>query len=180
MLAGCAFSMILVILHRMFCKYNAEVDVSQSQDPQELQRDIKKKSDIFFLRLSNINKFHIINKQVISWLSSLGHQVINPEDPDVQEQVAVNPEDWFFHILDNPETKIVVVESEVRVERDSLDSFKLFCLSQITARLAHNYNRLAVIQYQQLQPARLLPSLVPHTRLVLPLHCRELRGWLAK
>ena len=182
LLVGCAFSLILAILHRhrVCCKYNAEVDIAQSEGPQPLQRDIRMKSDIFFLCLSSNNKFHLLNEQVISWLSILGHKVIQLEDPVVQEQVTVNPEDWFFNILDNPGTKIIVVESEPIVSCDSLDSFKLFCLSQITARLAHNYNRLAVIQYQQIEPARLLPSLVPHTRLVLPLHCQELRSWLAE
>ena len=164
----------------MCCKADAEVDAAESEGSQQLQRDIKKKSEIFVLCLSNHNKFHLINEKVTSWLRRLGHNVFQLEDPFVQEQVAVNPEDWFLKILDNHETKILVVESEVRAPCDSLDSCKLFCLGQITARLAHNYNRLAVIQYQQLQPARLLSSLVPRTRLVLPLHCQDLRVWLAE
>ena len=169
--------MIMIILHRICCKGYAEVDVEHLEDPHKLQKDSKKKSEIFFLCLGNNNKIHLMNEQVISWLGSLGHHVIQLADPVVQEEVAVNPEDWFFDILNNPKTKFVVVENEVRVPSDSLDSFKLFYVGQITTRLAHNYNRLAVIQYLQLQPARLLLSIVAHTRLVLQLLWQDLRFW---
>jgi len=57
---------------------------------------------------------------------------------------------------------------------------RTFSLRHITARMATNYRRLAVIQYRLDRSSLSLLGLVPHTRHLLPDHLPELQAWLAE
>ena len=106
----------------------------------------------------------------------------------------IQPETWIADKLEDPNTKVVLVNSEManeslktysesenitNIPKDSMDALRVFSLRHIHQRLATNYRRLAVIQYRQDQVLSLL-SLVPHTRHILPDHLPELQAWLAE
>ena len=108
----------------------------------------------------------------------------------VQEDLMASPETWITEKLEDPNTKVVVVNSDLAnaclepretesLSRNNMTPLRVFCLRQIQQRLATNYRRLAILQYRQ-EVTSCLPSLVPHTRHVLPDHLAELQAWLAE
>ena len=145
--------------------------------------------DVFFLYFCDSSEFVTVNKLVVRWISGLGHRVIDLSDEMLQEELISSPETWISDRLEDPNTKVVLVNSDspneclsVDVEensvpcdmKDNMDALRVFSLRHIHQRLATNYRRLAIIQYRQKQ-AKSLVSLVPHTRHILPDHLPELQ-----
>ena len=106
-----------------------------------------------------------------------------------------SPECWVLEKLENPNIKVIVVESEtvagcLKAEPDAtvctrtagIDGLRLISLRHIQARLASNYQRLSVVQYasgpRRAEGTGQVPTLVPHTRYSLPEHLAELQAWL--
>ena len=75
--------------------------------------------DIFFLYWDESPDFGEINRLVVRWLVGLGHKVFDLADEMLQEEMTASPECWVLEKLENPNIKVIVVESETKV-------FKLF------------------------------------------------------
>ena len=116
--------------------------------------------DIFFLYWDESPDFGEINRLVVRWLVGLGHKVFDLADEMLQEEMTASPECWVLEKLENPNIKVIVVESEtvagcLKAEPDAsvctrsagIDGLRLISLRHIQARLASNYQRLSVLQY---------------------------------
>ena len=144
--------------------------------------------DVFFLYFCDSEKFVTVNKLAARWLTGLGHRVMDLSDEMLQEELIAGPETWIVDKLEDPSIKVVLVNSDLANKnmsteckgglQDNMHTLRLFSLRHIQQRLATNYRRLAVIQYRQ--DLRTLPSLVPHTRYILPNHMSELQAWLTR
>jgi len=184
----------LVLIHRILCRREPP-PVDKSVSDRLLQpTTVSHYPDVFFLYFCDSSEFVTVNKLVVRWISGLGHRVIDLSDEMLQEELISSPETWISDRLEDPNTKVVLVNSDspneclsVDVEensvpcdmKDNMDALRVFSLRHIHQRLATNYRRLAIIQYRQDQ-AKSLVSLVPHTRHILPDHLPELQAWLAE
>lgn len=146
--------------------------------------------DIFFLYWGDSSDFIEVNRLVVRWLVGLGHRVLDLSDEGLQEELVSSPELWITDKLEDPNTKVIVVESETVNEclrggeaalpiKSGIDELRVLSLRQIEARLSCNYRRLSVVQYRSSLRGP-VSSLVPHTRYILPEHLAELQAWLAE
>ena len=145
--------------------------------------------DLFFLYWGDSADFMEVNRLVVRWLTGLGHRVIDLEDELLQEELVSSPESWLVEKLEDNNTKVIVVESEIVNEclknnpdieiKGGIDHLKVLSLKHIEARLSSNYRRLSVVQYKSGLGGP-VSSLVPHTRYTLPDHLAELQAWLVE
>ena len=68
--------------------------------------------DIFFLYWGDSSDFIEVNRLVVRWLVGLGHRVLDLSDEGLQEELVSSPELWITDKLEDPNTKVIVVESE--------------------------------------------------------------------
>jgi len=179
----------LVLVHRLACRRKAHPPIPPHERGLLLSPPTPQYPDVFFLYFCDSEEFINVNKLVVRWLNGLGHRVLDLTDEVLQEELISNPETWITEKLENPNTKVVVVNSDLAncciksteefIQKDEMNALRIFSLKHIHMRLATNYRRLAVIQYRLDQSSSLL-SLVPHTRHLLPDHLPELQAWLAE
>ena len=182
----------LVLLHRLACRRTQDQYEKTGTDRLLHQFPAPQCPNVFFLYFTDSDEFLAVNRLVVRWLNDLGHRVIDLADDVIQEELISSPESWITDKLEDPNTKVVVVnsrlandclassESDVRgLNRDNMTALRVFSLKHIQARLATNYRRLAIIQYK-LTVSSCLSCLVPHTRHLLPDHLPELQAWLAE
>ena len=194
MAAALVFAIGLVLIHRIACKKKPVAWDKTVNDRLLAPVAPPQYPDVFFLYFCDSSEFVSVNKLVGQWLNGLGHRVFDVSDELLQEELVIQPETWIADKLEDPNTKVVLVNSDManeclktysesenitNIPKDSMDALRLFSLRHIHQRLATNYRRLAVIQYRQDQVLSLL-SLVPHTRHILPDHLPELQAWLAE
>ena len=188
----------LVLVHRVACRRREAGGRGHTADKTVSDRLLAAVPaphcpDVFFLYFSDSAEFVTVNKLVVRWLTGLGHRVIDLSDELLQEELISTPETWIVDKLEDPATKVVLVSSDLADEclassaavtsavpgqREAVDLLRVFSLRHIHQRLATNYRRLAVLQYRRGEAAG--PSLVPHTRHLLPDHLPELQAWLAE
>ena len=186
--AALILTLAILLLHRVVCRRRSS-DLAKTSSDRLLQPfPSPQYPPVFFLYFTDSQEFVAVNKLVGRWLTDLGHRVIDLEDEMIQEDLMASPETWITEKLEDPNTKVVVVNSDLAnaclepresLSRNNMTPLRVFCLTQIQQRLATNYRRLAILQYRQ-EVTSCLPSLVPHTRHFLPDHLAELQAWLAE
>ena len=161
-----------------FCRYGSQKRPLSSEE-SALQRHLLQTTplhpDIFFLYWEESPDFAEINRLVVRWLVGLGHRVLDLADEVLQEEIMAAPECWVLDKLENPNVKVIVVESEtvakclqatpdatVCTRTAGIDGLRLISLRHIQARLAANYQRLSVIQYACSSRASRRPQLNRH------------------
>lgn len=179
----------LVLVHRLACRRKAHPQDLSGTDRLLLSPPAPQYPDVFFLYFCDSEEFITVNKLVVRWLNGLGHRVMDLSDDLLQEELVSSPETWITEKLEDPNTKVVIVNSDLAnnclknsdeiIQKDDMNDLRIFSLKHIHMRLATNYRRLAVIQYRLDKSSSLL-SLVPHTRHLLPDHLPELQAWLAE
>ena len=186
----------LVLVHRVACRRKSLTYDKAVSDRLLQPIPSSQYPEVFFLYFCDSEEFVTVNKLVVRWLTGLGHRVIDLSDDMLQEELISSPETWIVDKLEDQNIKVVLVNSELANEylklsnednsqdteclnKDNMNSLRLFSLNHIHQRLATNYRRLAVIQYRKDQPLA-VASLVPHTRHILPDHLPELQAWLAE
>ena len=184
----------LVLIHRIACRQKQLPHDQAVTDRLLAPVAPQQHPDVFFLYFCDSKELVTVNKLVVRWLTDLGHRVIDLSDEMLQEELISTPETWISDKLEDPNTKVVLVNSDMANQcisldaeqditqcdmKDNMDALRVFSLRHIHQRLATNYRRLAVIQYRADQVRSLL-SLVPHTRHILPDHLPELQAWLAE
>ena len=190
--AALILAVSLVLLHRLACRRPQTHLDKTAADRLLRQFPAPQYPDVFFLYFTDSKEFLAVNRLVVRWLNDLGHRVIDLSDEVIQEELISSPESWITDKLEDPNTKVVVVNSNLAnhslaytqteplgVETDNVSPLRVFSLRHIQQRLATNYRRLAIVQYR-LAEAACLPCLVPHTRHLLPDHLAELQAWLAE
>ena len=190
LIAALILTLVIVLLHRVVCR-RRPVDLDKSCSDRLLQHfPLPQYPPVFFLYFTDSQEFVAVNKLVVRWLTDLGHRVIDLEDEMIQEDLMSSPELWITEKLEDPNTKVVVVNSDLAnsclemaqtesLSKNNMNPMRVFSLRQIQQRLATNYRRLAILQYRQ-EVSPCLASLVPHTRHFLPDHLVELQAWLAE
>jgi len=179
----------LVLVHRLACRRKSHPQDLSGTDRLLLSPPAPQYPDVFFLYFCDSEEFIAVNKLVVRWLNGLGHRVLDLSDDLLQEELVSSPESWITEKLEDPNTKVVIVNSDLAnscikdseefIQKDDMNALRIFSLKHIHMRLATNYRRLAVIQYRLDKSSSLL-SLVPHTRHLLPDHLPELQAWLAE
>jgi len=181
----------LILVHRLACRRKPTGHPQQlsATDRLLLTPPAPQYPDVFFLYFCDSEEFVTVNKLVVRWLNGLGHRVFDLSDDLLQEELVTSPETWITDKLEDSNTKVVVVtsdlassclrNSEENLPKHDMNELRMFALRHIHMRLAMNYRRLAVIQYR-LDKSYSLLSLVPHTRHLLPDHLPELQAWLAE
>jgi len=179
----------LVLVHRLACRRKSHPQDLSGTDRLLLAPPAPQYPDVFFLYFCDSEEFIAVNKLVVRWLNGLGHRVMDLSDDLLQEELVSSPESWITEKLEDPNTKVVIVDSDLAntciktseecVQKEDMNALRIFSLKHIHMRLATNYRRLAVIQYRLDKSSSLL-SLVPHTRHLLPDHLPELQAWLAE
>lgn len=189
------FLAIGLILYHRYSSHKRHLSREESALQRHLLQTTPLHPDIFFLYWEESPDFGEINRLVVRWLVGLGHKVLDLTDDFLQEEIMSSPECWVLEKLEDPNVKVIVVESEtvskclqadpdatISTRTAGIDGLRLVSLRHIQARLASNYQRLGVVQYAS-GPRRssvlgLVPTLVPHTRYSLPEHLAELQAWL--
>lgn len=180
----------LVLLHRIACRSQPQPrELGAGERLRLVGADTHRCPPVLFLYFTDSEEFVAVNRLVGRWLAGLGHTVMDLGDPEVQEELVATPEAWILAKLEDVQTKVVVVDSELAnksvtlageaVVRDDMGGLRVFALRQILAQLGANYHRVAVIKYRH-DGGISLPGLVPHTRHLLPDHLPELQAWLAE
>lgn len=189
LVAALVLALGIILLHRLACRPPPPPNPACGTDRLLLAPTPPQSPPVFFLYFCDSEEFVNVNKLVVRWLKGLGHAVVDLSDENIQEELANSPELWLTEKLEDPNSKIVVVNSDLAnsyltaesdcVSMSDMNALRLFSLKYIHMRLATNYRRLAIIQYR-LDQASCLLSLVPHTRHLLPDHLPELQAWLAE
>ena len=180
----------LVLLNRLVCRPTVTNFEKAGTDRLLTQLPAPQFPDVFFLYFTDSEEFIAVNKLVARWLNDLGHRVIDLADDIIQEELIGSPETWITNKLEDPNIKVVIVNSDLANHclastenllghTDNMTPLRVFSLRHVHQRLATNYRRLAIIQYR-LDASSCLPQLVPHTRHLLPDHLAELQAWLAE
>jgi hypothetical protein len=154
------FLAIVLIWYHRYRSQKRPLSSEESALQKHLLQTTPLHPDIFFLYWEESTDFGEINRLVVRWLAGLGHRVLDLADEVLQEEMMASPEVWVLEKLENPNVKVIVVESEtvagcLKADPDAtvctrtagIDGLRLISLRHIQARLASNYQRLSVIQY---------------------------------
>jgi len=187
--AALILAMGLTLLHRLACRKQTRPWDQAASDRLLLSHSPPQSPDVFFLYFSDSEEFVAVNRLVAQWLAGLGHRVHDLGDELLQEELVTSPESWIMEKLEDNNTKVVVVDSQLAnnslrlnngsVLKDDMTGLRVFSLRQIHSQLGTNYRRVAVIKYRP-DRTHSLAGLVPHTRHLLPDHLPELQAWLAE